>query len=77
MIQMPPTAPPPPSAVVLPLSESAKVRYVVIGLLVAIVCAFAGVVQCDFVQFNDLSHVLQNPLVRGGLTWNGIMDAFT
>lgn len=72
----PPATAPLPHATAHPLSEAAMVRYVVIGLLVAIVCAFAGVVQCDFIDLDDRSHVLENPVVRGGLTWAGVKDAF-
>src|SRR5204862_176574 len=60
-----------------PAGESKAVRYIVIGLLVAIVCAFAGVVRCDFIDLDDRGHVLENPLVRAGLSWPGVKEAFT
>ena len=69
----------PPSATAptpRPLSEAKVVRYLMLGLFVAIVCAFAGVVRCDFIDLDDRSHVLENSLVREGLTWPGIIDAF-
>lgn len=53
------------------------VRYVVIGLLVAIVCAFAGVVRGDFIDLDDRQHVIVNPLVRDGLSWDAAKAAFT
>jgi tetratricopeptide (TPR) repeat protein len=66
----------PPHAAARPLPEAKLVRYIVLGLFVAIVCAYAGVVRCDFIDLDDRSHVLENPLVRSGLTWAGIKDAF-
>jgi Flp pilus assembly protein TadD len=60
-----------------PAGDVKTVRYIVLGLLVAIVCAFSGVVRCDFIALDDGSHVLENPLVRGGLSWAGIASAFT
>ncbi|MGB8169613.1 MAG: tetratricopeptide repeat protein [Chthoniobacteraceae bacterium] len=76
MNSSPATALPPPEAAARPLTEARLVCYVVLGLLVAIVCAFAGVVRCDFIDLDDRSHVLENPLVRGGLTWVGVKEAF-
>jgi tetratricopeptide (TPR) repeat protein len=73
----PPATALPPRPAARPLGEAKVVRYVVLGLLVAIVCAFAGVVRCDFIDLDDRSHVLENPLVRGGLTWSGMREAFT
>jgi Tfp pilus assembly protein PilF len=73
----PPETALPPRHSARPFGEAKLVRYVVIGLLVAIVCAFAGVVRCDFVDLDDRSHVLENPLVLGGLSWAGVAHAFT
>ncbi len=65
---IPPTATAlPPQASARPPGEAKAVRYIAIGLLVAIVCAFAGVVRCDFIDLDDRGHVLENPLVRAGL----------
>lgn len=72
----PPATAPPLDATARPLTEAKLVRYIVLGLLVAIVCAFAGVVRCDFIDLDDRSHVLENSLVRGGLSWAGVKDAF-
>lgn len=66
----------PPDATARPLTEAKLVRYIVLGLLVAIICAYAGVVRCDFVDLDDRSHVLENSLVRGGLSVAGVKDAF-
>src|SRR4051812_33492815 len=67
----------PPQVSSRPLSEAILARYIVFGLLVAIVCAFSGVVRCDFIALDDGSHVVENPLVRGGLSWAGAKSAFT
>ena len=40
-------------------------------------CAYALVVRCDFIAFDDNSHVYDNPLVLRGLSWAGVRDAFT
>ena len=33
--------------------------------------------RCDFIAFDDNSHVYENPLVIHGLSWAGVRDAFT
>src|SRR5882757_6250895 len=38
---------------------------------------FGQTVRHDFVNFDDHVYVYDNPLVAGGLTINGIVDAFT
>ena len=69
--------PPPDSAPPRPvLPESRVVGYVVLGLIVAVVCSYALIVRADFLDFDDNSHVFQNPLVKGGLSWHGLIDAF-
>ncbi|EDY21188.1 Tetratricopeptide TPR_2 repeat protein [Chthoniobacter flavus Ellin428] len=58
------------------LPESRVVAYVVIALIVAVVCTYARIVRADFIQFDDNSHVFENALVRGGLSWRGVIEAF-
>ncbi len=53
------------------------VAYIVLGLIVAVLCAYAMIVRADFIVYDDNSHVFENPGVTGGLTWQGIRDAFT
>src|SRR4051794_20290938 len=60
-----------------PLPESRVVAYIVIGLIVAVVCSYALIVRADFINYDDNSHVFENPLVKGGLTWRGAVGAFT
>ena len=69
-------APEPPAAGRLPAAPRLP-GFIVAGLLVAILCAFAAVVRCDFIDLDDRSHILENPLVRGGLSWTGVQAAFT
>ncbi|MCE9610453.1 MAG: tetratricopeptide repeat protein [Chthoniobacter sp.] len=58
------------------LSETRLATYVALALAAAVLCAYALVVRCDFVAFDDNSHVYENPLVLRGLSWAGVRDAF-
>jgi tetratricopeptide (TPR) repeat protein len=68
------TANPPAASPRLP--ENRLATWLALALAVAVLCAYAFVVRCDFVEFDDNSHVYQNPLVVHGLTWTGVRDAF-
>jgi tetratricopeptide (TPR) repeat protein len=46
-------------------------------LVLAVCAAYAGVFNCGFVNYDDNTHVWENPLVRGGLSWTGVKAAFT
>ena len=59
------------------LSENRIAAYIALALAVAVVCAYALVVRCDFIAFDDNSHVYENPFVIHGLSWVGVRDAFT
>ena len=59
------------------LSENRLAAYVALALAAAVLCAYALVVRCDFIAFDDNSHVYENPLVLHGLSWAGARDAFT
>ncbi|MEI9895152.1 MAG: tetratricopeptide repeat protein [Chthoniobacter sp.] len=59
------------------LPESRVVAYVVLGLIAAVVCSYALIVRADFIDYDDNSHVFENPLVKGGLSWHGFAEAFT
>jgi hypothetical protein len=52
-------------------------RPVALLLAAAIVAAFSGVADGDFVPLDDSSHVYENAVVRAGLTLEGIRAAFT
>ena len=43
----------------------------------AVFAAYVHVLHCDFLPFDDESHVLKNPLLKGGLTWPNVLAAFT
>ena len=61
-----------------PTPRPARSSLLIGTLLVLAVCfAYAGVLQCGFVNFDDNTHVWENPLVRGGLSWAGVQAAFT
>lgn len=59
------------------LSEARVVAYVVLGLIVAVLCTYALIVRADFIDYDDNSHVFDNALVKAGLSWHGIVEAFT
>lgn len=59
------------------MSEERVAAYISLGLIVAVLCAYATIVRADFLHYDDNSHVFENPGVTGGLTWQGFCDAFT
>lgn len=50
---------------------------IAVALLIAIVVVYSGVARCDFISFDDPAHVYKNPVVRAGLTGDGVVKAFT
>ncbi|HYN08021.1 MAG TPA: tetratricopeptide repeat protein [Vicinamibacterales bacterium] len=46
-------------------------------LILLTVLVFAPVLWHDFVNFDDPVYVLDNPIVADGLTWSGVVRAFT
>ncbi len=59
------------------LSENRIATYIALALAAAVFCVYALAVRCDFIAFDDNSHVYENPLVVHGLSWSGVRDAFT
>jgi hypothetical protein len=59
------------------LSEQRILFYVVLGLIAAVVSTYAMIVRADFIAYDDNSHVFENPIVKEGLSWRGLGDAFT
>ncbi len=57
-------------------AESRTVGGIVLGLIAAVVCVYALVIRADFIAFDDNSHVFENALVKGGLSWRGVGEAF-
>ncbi len=75
------TATPSPAAPAVrqkpPLTEQRLVVYIVLALIAAVLCSYAAIVRADFIDFDDNSHVFENALVKGGLSWSGVQEAFT
>src|SRR5688572_18402389 len=51
--------------------------WIMLLLAGAIFAAYVHVLHCDFLPFDDENHVLENPLLKGGLTWPNALAAFT
>lgn len=49
----------------------------VLAIVLLVVFVFAPVVGHDFVNFDDPVYVLDNPIVADGMTWQGLVRAFT
>ncbi len=56
---------------------SARRAALAAGLAALVAIAFAGALSNEFVAFDDDLYVTANPLVRGGLTLDGVGRAFT
>jgi tetratricopeptide (TPR) repeat protein len=52
-------------------------RWIGILLIVLVLASFSGVVENGFVDYDDQLYVTQNDRVQAGLTWEGILRAFT
>src|SRR5438105_360079 len=57
----------------------AKVSRRTICLLLTLLtlATFSGVSRCKFLEMDDDAYVWMNPYVQGGITWEGIVWAFT
>ena len=51
--------------------------WIPVGLVAANIVVYAAVRRYDFVSFDDYSYVTGNPNVMAGLTWHGMLWAFT
>src|SRR5262249_46377646 len=51
--------------------------WVSVGLVAANLVVYSPVRQYDFVYFDDQHYVTENPVVAAGLTWRGVVWAFT
>lgn len=71
------TSPLPPTAA--PAEGSRRELPIVIaaGLVLAAMVAYSGVWNFDYVVYDDLAYVVDNPMVNRGLTLEGIAWAFT
>lgn len=61
----------------LPPEAKRTVRWLALALAVATVAAFAGVFNCDFVNFDDDHYVYRNRIVQGGFSWSFLRWALT
>jgi tetratricopeptide (TPR) repeat protein len=61
------------------ISESSHFRPVIISALLfaATVFLFSRAIGCGFLNYDDPSYITENPQVQGGLTWTGVVWAFT
>ena len=59
------------------MSERRRAAYIALGLVAAVFCAYALIFGADFIDYDDNSHVFRNAGVIGGLSWQGIGQAFT
>lgn len=60
------------------ISAAKRSTLLACGALVLLVLAlYAHAFSCSFVNFDDNSHITENPMVLGGLQWESIKSAFT
>jgi tetratricopeptide (TPR) repeat protein len=58
--------------------SSFKIRFAIcLALASAILAAFSTVLQCGFINYDDPPYVTENPVVRRGLTLQGLIWAFS
>ena len=58
-------------------SEKQKIAFVTFLLMTVIAVVYSGVVGNDFVNFDDNDYVTSNSVVQKGLSWEGVLWAFT
>jgi protein O-mannosyl-transferase len=62
-------------------SDQARGRYlpllIAIALTITVLVSYWGVLDNDFINYDDPGYVTENPHVKDGLTWDGIGWAFT
>jgi Flp pilus assembly protein TadD len=52
-------------------------RFIAAGLAIATLAVYGQVAGHQFIVFDDQVYIQNNPMVTGGLTWNGVAWAFT
>ncbi len=57
--------------------DKRRTGLICLGLALAVLAAYSPLWHCRFVLYDDNEYVLANPMVRHGLTWQGIQWAFT
>lgn len=62
----------------MPHPKDRALRWLIsLALVVATAATYWRLGQLGFVNFDDPDYVVENPLIRAGLTWDGIVAAFT
>ena len=61
----------------LPVAGGWKTLVVALVLAAVTIAVYLPVLQCGFVAFDDPIYVTANAVVRPGLSWNGVVSAFT
>jgi tetratricopeptide (TPR) repeat protein len=59
------------------ISNKYRVPLICIALTLISFAVYSQVLNCDFVDYDDGDHVTQNPQVIAGITWKGVLYAFT
>jgi tetratricopeptide (TPR) repeat protein len=57
--------------------EARRRLLIAFALAVACLLVFGQAVRFDFINYDDNAYVIENPHVRGGLTWDGVHWALT
>jgi hypothetical protein len=63
--------------VALPGRVNWVVRLVLLFVVISTAAVYSPVAGFDFVNYDDYSQILTKPLVRAGLTWEGLRWAFS
>ncbi|MGA3181181.1 MAG: hypothetical protein ABSF38_12625, partial [Verrucomicrobiota bacterium] len=54
-----------------------KTWLICLGLALAVLAAYQPLWHCGFVDFDDIDYVAANPALQQGLSWPGLVWAFT
>src|SRR5437868_14480701 len=54
-----------------------RLLVIYLGLAALVLAVFGQTRWFDFVNYDDGSYVFENPIIRAGLTWHGLVWAFT
>ena len=58
-------------------TSSQKLRFITLGLILGTLAVYLPSAGYDFVAYDDDNYVYANPMVLRGLTWEGVVWAFT
>jgi tetratricopeptide (TPR) repeat protein len=60
-----------------PLTERRKFIYVCVALVALVVALYSHVFHCEFIDFDDNTHIFANPVVRGGFQPEAVAWSFS